>query len=149
VKKKADNGWANISPYNRYFDFISSDADRYSILLDHINSLKLNSAVITIEGNRHIIIFPPGQKSLRASGGVFPFSGQSPFLFSAHYDRVDGSSGANDNSIAVFHLLKTAMIFAEQGIGNWIIVFTDKEELKEGEGFESQNSYSLAKKLIL
>jgi hypothetical protein len=139
--------WAKHGPYGGYFDFIAPDADRYAILLDNISALKFNSAAISIEGNRHIFIFPPGQKSLRAAKGIFPFSGASPYLFSAHYDRVSGSPGANDNSIAVFHLLKAAATLAQKGIDRWMIVFTDKEELSAGEGFEKQGSFTLAKKI--
>jgi hypothetical protein len=146
VKPAADN-WAGRSPYDRYFDFIAPNADRYVILMERIDTLKLNSSVIHIAGNRHIFIFPPGQKSLRSAGGVFPFKGQNPFLMSAHYDRVENSSGANDNSIAVFHLLNTATILTRQGTDRWIIVFTDKEELKAGESLEDQGSFTLAKKL--
>jgi hypothetical protein len=139
--------WTKHSPYDRYFDFIAPDADRYALLLDSISALKFNSTVISVEGNRHIFIFPPGQKSLRAAKGIFPFSGTNPYLFSAHYDRVSGSPGANDNSIAVFHLLKAAVTLAQKGIDRWIIVFTDKEELSAGESFEKQGSFTLAKKI--
>jgi hypothetical protein len=148
VRKNANVAeWAKHSPYDRYFDFIAPDADRYAILLERINTLKLNSAAIDIAGNRHIFIFPPGQKSLRSSGGVFPFNKLSPFLFSAHYDRVPGSPGANDNSIAVFHLLNTAAILAKRGTDKWIVVFTDKEELSAGEGTENLGSFSMGEKL--
>jgi hypothetical protein len=147
MKPKITDNWTKQSPYDRYFYFIAPKVNRYTILLESIEVLKLNSAVIPIDGNRHIFIFPPGQKSLRSAGGVFPFSGQSPYILSAHYDRVAGSPGANDNSIAVFHLLNAAMRFAQLNINNWIIVFTDKEELAPGESFEVQGSYTLAKKL--
>jgi len=147
VKPNNENKWASVLPYSRYFDFIAPDADRYAILLELIETLKLHSAVIPIAGNRHIFIFPPGQKSLRSAGGVFPFSGQSPVMLSAHYDRVDDSPGANDNSIAVFHLLSAAVALGQLGIERWIIVFTDKEELKAGESFEDQGSFTLAEKL--
>ena len=140
--------WSKKIPYNRYFDFIKEDADRYSILLECLNSLNLNSAVIPVEGNRHIFIFPPHQKSIRATGGSFPFKGSNPFLFSAHYDRVPGSAGANDNSLAVFQLLSAAIHLKISGFEHWMIVFTDKEELKSGESFEDQGAFSLAKKLI-
>jgi hypothetical protein len=139
--------WAKHSPYNRYFDFIAPKADRYAILLDNISALKLNSAVISVEGNRHIFIFPHSQKSLRAANGIFPFSGTNPYLFSAHYDRVECGPGANDNSIAVFHLLKAAVTLTQKEIDHWMIVFTDKEELSAGEGFEKQGSFTLAKKI--
>ena len=140
-------GWAKNSPYDRYFDFIALKANRYAILTEHIESLKLNSAVITVAGNRHIFIFPPGQKPLRRTK-TFPFQNKSPYLFTAHYDRVENSPGANDNSIAVFHLLRTALSFIKSGIDNWIIVFTDKEEIIAGESLEAQGAFTLAKKLI-
>jgi hypothetical protein len=139
--------WAKHSPYDRYFDFIAPDADRYAILIKQISALNFNSTVINVEGNNHIFIFPPGQKSLRSASGVFPFSGSNPYLFSAHYDRVAGSPGANDNSIAVFHLLSAAVTLAQKGIDRWLIVFTDKEELTAGESFEKQGSFTLAKKI--
>ncbi|MCL2179787.1 MAG: M28 family metallopeptidase [Treponema sp.] len=146
-KKNNTEEWANDCPYDRYFDFIKPKADRYAILLERVKTLGFNSAVITINGNNHIFIFPPRQKSLRASGGVFPFKGQEPYLFSAHYDRVPGSSGANDNSIAVFHLLNAALTLSRRMSGKWIIVFTDKEEIQPGESLENQGAFSLALKL--
>ena len=139
--------WAKHSPYDRYFDFIAPDADRYAILTKQISAIKFNSTVINVEGNNHIFVFPAGQKSLRSAKGVFPFSGSDPYLFSAHYDRVAGSPGANDNSIAVFHLLSAALALAQKGIDHWLIVFTDKEELTAGESFEKQGSFTLAKKI--
>jgi len=144
---KTENIWAS-SPYSRFLDFIKPEANRYAILIDLIEKFKLNCSVIPIEQNRHIFIFPPGQKPLRASGGSFPFNGQSPYLLCAHYDRAEGSPGANDNSIALFHLLNAAASLIARGAKNWLIVFTDKEELKAGEKFEDQGSYSLAKKII-
>jgi len=145
--KAKEPDWAQKKPYNLFFDFIADGADRYAILLKCIESLNLKSTVIQVGGNRHIFIFPPKQKNLRASGGVFPFSGSNPYLFCAHYDRVEGSPGANDNSIAVFHLLTAAYTLSFRGTDSWIIVFTDKEELNPGENFEEQGSYSLALKL--
>jgi len=139
--------WAKRTPYDRYFDFIAPNADRYAILTEKISAINFNSTVIDVEGNKHIFIFPPGKKSIRSARGVFPFSGSNPYLFSAHYDRVAGSPGANDNSIAVFHLLNAAITLAQKRIDRWIIVFTDKEELTAGESFEKQGSFTLAKKI--
>jgi hypothetical protein len=136
--------WIKTSPYDRFFEFIAPDADRYKILLECIEANKFHSAVITIEENRHIFIFPPGQKPVRA--GLFPFKGESPVLLSAHYDRVKYSPGANDNSIAVFLLLRAAT-FLEKKNNNWMIVFTDKEELAAGESLEEQGSFKLGEKI--
>jgi len=145
--KAAVPGWAQKKPYNLFFDFIAANADRYTILLKCIESLNLKSTVISIEEKRHIFIFPPKQKNLRTSGSLFPFSGLNPYLLCAHYDRVAGSPGANDNSIAVFHLLTAAYYLSLRGTDHWIIVFTDKEEIRPGERLEEQGSYSLAVKL--
>jgi len=141
-----ENDWTKQSPYDRFGYFIAAKADRYKALLLTIEKIGLNTTVISVAGNRHLFIFPNGQK-IRSAGNTFPFAGQSPYVLVAHYDRVDGSPGANDNSIAVFHLLRAALIFAEKNIGNWIIIFTDKEELVSGENFEAQGSFTLAQKL--
>jgi len=146
MKPINENNWTKLSPYDRFGYFIALKADRYKALLLTTEKLGLNTTVISISGNRHFLIFPPGQK-IRPAVNVFPFAGQSPNILVAHYDRVEGSPGANDNSIAVFHLLRVALIFAEQNIDNWIIIFTDKEELVSGENFESQGSFTLAQKL--
>jgi hypothetical protein len=144
---RTKRNWAAQSPYERFFDFIAPEADRFAVLLDHIQKLGLNSMVISIEKNRHFFIFPTALNLKLSTGAVFPFNGESPVVLTAHYDRVPGSPGANDNSAAVFQLLKTALKLDEMDLGQWIIIFTDKEELQNGEGFKEQGSYSLAKKL--
>jgi len=147
MKAIEESDWQNKSPYDRFSYFIASKVDRYKTLLATVEKLSLNSIVINVSGNKHIFIFPPSQKSLRSTGGVFPFAGQNPFILSAHYDRVEGSPGANDNSIAVFHLLRVAQILAQRSIDKWIIIFTDKEEIGSGESLEIQGSFTLAQKL--
>jgi len=146
---KATDGsdWQKQSPYDRFSYFIAIKVDRYKTLLATIEKLNLNSTVISVSGNKHVFIFPQSLKSMRASGGVFPFAGQNPFILTAHYDRVEGSPGANDNSIAVFHLLKVAQVLTQRNVSKWIIIFTDKEELQPGESFEIQGSFTLAQNL--
>lgn len=131
-------------PYDRFDNFIAPKADRLRVILDCCVSLKLVCCVIPVAGNNHIFVFPPGHKPLRM-GGTIPV--KEPYMLVAHYDRVTNSQGANDNSIAVFHLLKAASQLAEKDIKNWMVVFTDKEELRMGESFEAQGSYTLAEKL--
>jgi hypothetical protein len=143
----ADRDWARESPYERFFDFIAPDADRYTILLALTEKLMFNSVVIPVEGNSHFFIFPQGYSLKPSAGGIFPFRGQSPVILVAHYDRVAGSPGANDNSAAVFQLLKAALRLNELGSDYWIIIFTDKEELGAGEGIRDQGSFTLAEKL--
>jgi hypothetical protein len=149
MKLGAGREWAARSPYDRFFDFIEPQADRFEVLFDHIHQLGLNSVVIPIEEKRHFFIFPRGINLKPKAGGAFPFRGQSPVVLTAHYDRVPGSLGANDNSAAVFLLLKAALRLDEQKADRWIIIFTDKEELQQGEKIQEQGSYSLAEKLKL
>ena len=143
-----DNTWTKQTPYDRFSYFIALKIDRYKMLIQTIEKLGLKSMVISVAGNKHIFIFPPGLKLRTLTlEGVFPYAGKSPYIFTAHYDRVAGSPGANDNGIAVFHLLKAALILAQRYIDRWMIIFTDKEELASGESFESQGSFTLAQKL--
>jgi hypothetical protein len=135
-------------PYNRFFDFIAPGADRFGILKNMLEELHFNSMVLPIAGNRHFFVFPWGQSLQFSSKNGFPFRGQSPIVLAAHYDRVPQSPGANDNSAAVFQLIKTALRLEARMIGNWIIIFTDKEELSAGEGITNQGSYTLAETLL-
>jgi len=147
MKNEENKDWTKNSPYDRYGYFIATKVDRYKTLLTTIEKLSLNSLVVSIEDNRHIFIFPQSRKMPRLKGGSFPFAGESPYILVAHYDRVDGSPGANDNSIAVFHMLNLTNLLTQRGLDNWLIIFTDKEELKKGESFEKQGSFALAQKI--
>jgi len=147
MKAGDSRNWARASPYDRFFDFIAPDVDRFDVLFKHIEKLDLNSVVIPIEGNRHFFIFPKGKIVKPSAGGSFPFRKESPVILTAHYDRVPDSPGANDNSAAVFQLLDAALQLGKLGADYWIVIFTDKEELQNGEGIQKQGSYSLAKKL--
>lgn len=146
---KENRAWAAHSPYERFFDFIAPDADRFGVLSDHTERLGLEAVVIPIKDNRHFFLFPRGRTLKPRAGASFPFRGQSPIVLTAHYDRVPDSPGANDNSAAVFLLLKAALALNRQRIDQWIIIFTDKEELQNGEGIGEQGSFSLAEKFRL
>ena len=135
--------WTRVAPYQRFFDFIALDADRYQVLLETAESLELNFTVISIEGKRHVFVYPPAHRQK----ALIPFRGQRPVILCAHYDRVEGSQGANDNSAAVFQLLKAALKLGKDETDCWIIIFTDKEELRAGETVREQGSFSLAEKL--
>ena len=154
MKLLENSDWIKYSPYDRFSYFIAPKIDRCKTLLQTVEKLDLNSFVVQIEEKNHIFIFPPGKTLPRMKGGAaaqsgrgFPFAGDSPFLFTAHYDRVEGSPGANDNSIAVFHLLRAASLLSKRKISSWMIIFTDKEEISAGESLEEQGSFSLAQRL--
>ena len=135
------NGYMHSSyfkgmPWRHFKEFISPNADRFSILNGILKELALDYSVPEIAGNRHFVIAPQSEGY------------RSPVVLVAHYDRYEGSPGANDNSAGVFLLLETAARLKKKDEKNWIIIFTDKEELKPGEGITSQGSYSLAKGLL-
>jgi len=123
-------------PWQRFQEFISPGADRFAILSELLNASELDHSVIDLSGNRHFYIAspPPEEEYLR----------RPPAMLVAHYDRAPGSPGANDNSAGVFLLLETAVKLKKDGAKNWIIIFTDKEELREGESIQDQGAYSLA-----
>ncbi|MDR1059146.1 MAG: M28 family peptidase, partial [Treponema sp.] len=106
----------------RFRDFIAPGADRFGLIEVLLEKARLPCGTVTIGGNRHILVAPPPPEE--------SFLRRRPTILVAHYDRAEGSPGANDNSAAVFLLIETALVLREEGIKNWIIIFTDKEELK-------------------
>ena len=124
-------------------EFISLDADRFFILRALLEKIGLEYKVLDAAGSRHFIVTPP-----TPSGRLSKLLERSPpTMLVSHYDRVEGSPGANDNSAGVFLLLETAKKLVKNNVNNWSIVFTDKEELKTGEGLQEQGSYALANSL--
>ena len=119
-------------PWRRFREFISPQANRFTILNELLTEAKLDYSVFDITGNRHFI----------AADGQYP-----PVILVAHYDRAPGSPGANDNSTGVFLLLETAIKLKSGKIKDWMIIFTDKEELKTGESIQTQGAYALAMSL--
>lgn len=123
-------------PWRRFKEFVSLSADRFQILKELSEEAALEYSVLEIAGNRHMVIAPPppDEEYLR----------RTPVILVAHYDRTEGSPGANDNSAGVFILLETAAKLKKENAINWIIIFTDKEELTKGESLQAQGSYTLA-----
>jgi hypothetical protein len=120
----------------RFRDFIAPGADRSGLIEAFLEKARLPYRTATIGGNRHILVAPPPPEE--------NFLRRRPTILVAHYDRAEGSPGANDNSAAVFLLIETALVLWEEGTKNWVIIFTDKEELKPGEPLQNQGSYGLA-----
>ena len=120
-------------------DFLSPQANRLAIINEILNNAALEHEVLELDGGRHIIVSPPLPKE--------KYLQRPPIILVAHYDRAEGSPGANDNSAAVFILLETAIKLKKNRERNWIIIFTDREELKSGDSIQTQGSYALAKTL--
>ena len=127
-------------PWRRFKEFISLSADRFKILRELLDEAILDYTVLEIAGNRHLVIAPPPPEE--------EYLRRPPVIMVAHNDRTEGSPGANDNSAGVFILLEAAVKLKKDNAINWIIIFTDKEELKKGENLQAQGSYALATGLI-
>jgi hypothetical protein len=125
-----------LAPWQHFKEFISLSADRFGLLKNILKGLNLEFTVLEITGNRHFVLAPPPPEEA--------YLRRPPVILVAHYDRVKGSPGANDNSAGVFILLETALKLKKDNAKNWIIIFTDKEELKPGESVQTQGSYTLA-----
>jgi Iap family predicted aminopeptidase len=129
-------------PWNRFGDFITVGADRFAVLesllqetglIDDAGGARPGRSVVTLAGRRHI--FVPA-KTLDKSKAV---------ILLAHYDCVAGSPGANDNGAAVFTLIEAARKLRKGGVKDWLVIFTDKEELQKGEKLTAQGSFTLAR----
>lgn len=119
-----------------FSSYISQDCNRKEFIQSFLNKAGLDTAVISLEGKNHIYV-------------KFPIHQYNPMFkiktVIAHYDRVEGSPGANDNSAANFVLLQWAVsLFNKKSFHNVRLIFTDGEELGEG-GICEQGSFALAK----
>jgi hypothetical protein len=132
------------SSWRRFEEFISLEADRFNILKELIVEASLEHQLLEMNGNRHFVISPAPPASL-ANAPQEKYLRRPPVILVAHYDRAEGSPGANDNSAGVFILLETARKLKKDGVHNWLVIFTDKEELKPGESIQAQGAYILAK----
>ncbi|MDR2068814.1 MAG: Zn-dependent exopeptidase M28 [Spirochaetaceae bacterium] len=133
-------------PYRYFKDFIAPETDRFAFLSALLDKLSLRRSTLAIAGNRHFMVFPAQEGQVSPKGQNSPVFQASPvpIVLVAHYDRATDSPGANDNSAAVFLLIETAMKLRQKKDKNWIIIFTDKEELTQDEGIKRQGAYTLA-----
>lgn len=117
--------------------FCEPDCNRYQFLIDWLTKEEITHSVIPTGTARHIMIrldkIRPYLKRYYVKTLV------------AHYDRVPGTPGANDNSAAVFQLLYSiSKLKAFKSAHNIQIILTDKEELHPGESVVNQGAYQLA-----
>jgi len=125
------------TPYKRFVEFTSLQTDRYALLCLILDECSLPHQMLEIKGKRHIAV--PGWPAQKRKANMT--------ILTAHYDRTAGSPGANDNTAAVFQLIETAYRLTDNEISLQqlpvLFVFTDGEELSEGESLYLQGSYNL------
>lgn len=114
--------------------FISSDCQRGEFIQEYLKNFGIDAPAINLNGKRHIYVkFPSSQYDKKYNIKTVL----------AHYDRVDGSPGANDNSSSVFLLMEWAVRLSRiEGTHNIRLIFTDGEELG-AEGVKSQGAFDL------
>ena len=117
--------------------FCEPDCNRYDFLINWLSREEITHSVIPTESGRHIMIrldkVRPYLKRYYVKTLV------------AHYDRVPGTPGANDNSAAVFQLLYSIEKLRNLKFAHNIqIILTDKEELSAGQSVVNQGAYQLA-----
>jgi hypothetical protein len=145
----------SAAPYNRFDEFLSLGADRFSVLCSVLEENRLPYSVLeTAAGNttcRHVTLAPAGNVAGKAAGGLgggsLAAAGSPPrLIFTAHYDRAPDSPGANDNGAAVFMLIETAIKLRDASAKSGAapaIIFTDHEELQPGQRVTEQGAYGL------
>lgn len=122
---------------SEFLRFVEKDCPRERFILSYLAERGVQSAVMPTAGRRHICV-------------VFPKSAYHPMFriktVLAHYDRAEGSPGANDNSAAVFCMLEWACrLSAYRGFHNVRLILTDGEELASA-GVASQGAFALAER---
>ncbi|MBF9017319.1 MULTISPECIES: M28 family peptidase [unclassified Oceanispirochaeta] len=116
--------------------FCDSDCDRFKFITTLLEWKDIPFDILPGGGN-HILVHPRHHK------GFLPDRCRK--ILTAHYDRVPGTPGANDNSAAVFMLLKHIdLLQSAEYPHNTLVLFTDSEELLEGDSIKSQGAWQLA-----
>ena len=122
--------------YKYFREFTALDADRLGVLKKILSLYSLPFSMVPIEDSLHIFISPDIASAVKSGGTC---------VLIAHYDRVPGSPGANDNSAAVFQLIEAAVRLCREQKDGWLIIFTDKEEIAPEGSIRDQGSYGLGK----
>lgn len=119
-------------------EFCRLDCDRYDFLVKWLTREEISHSVIPTGEARHIMIrldkIRPYLKRYYVKTLV------------AHYDRVPGTPGANDNSAAVIQLLHIINKLKALKIAHNIqIILTDLEEIPQGRSVTEQGSFQLGR----
>jgi len=113
-----------------FLRFLEPGVDRLEALQGMLARRGLSGRILAIAGRRHLLV---------KKGG-----GRPRVVLVAHYDRVEGSPGALDNSAACLVLANVAQrVQGSPDTGGTFILFTDGEEAPATEGPLAQGAYAL------
>lgn len=112
--------------WEAYRKFVSPECNRRDFIVDWLGTRGVKAVVLPIDGHEHIYV-------------KFDRTGYNPIFkiktVVAHYDRFDGSPGANDNSSSVFALMHWAVLLSKTMMQHNVrLIFTDGEEIGSGAG---------------
>jgi len=127
-----------IFPPEGFEDFLKPDCDRKQFIIDRLATHGIKSSIVKIENSNHIFVH-------------FPSSAYNPQFkiktVLVHYDRVENSPGANDNSAAIFQIMDWAIRLSKRNdVHNIRIFFTDGEEMGASGGVQEQGAFGIASK---
>jgi len=119
--------------------FLAPGIDRCEFISAWLRARKIPHAVVELAGKSHIVV--------RFSSDSYDPRFRMKTLV-AHYDRADGTPGANDNSAACFQLMLLAERLASPRAEPYVthnvrIFFTDGEEAAGTEGIAGQGAFAL------
>lgn len=119
-----------------FHKFLSFDCDRATFIQEWLLSHGVKTHRLVMSGKNHILI--------QYSSNNYDLNYKIKTIV-AHYDRVLGSKGANDNSAAVWMLMNWAVFLKDCDFNHNVrILFTDGEELGGVGGVREQGAYALA-----
>jgi len=120
--------------------FCRLDCNRQEFLESWLSSKEVPYRILQQGELNHILITPGGGESYRKDC-------RSKILI-AHYDRVPGTPGANDNSASVFQLLNLSLYLqGNKRKHNCLIILSDGEELQREQSLKEQGAWQLAQTL--
>jgi len=130
-----EEGSPSFSTSRTFRAFLEEGIDRKAFIEKFFNDRGVSTSIISLSTGSHILVnYPKKNYNKRYKDKIFV----------AHYDRVMGSEGANDNSAATFVLMNFALYLSTLNYPHNIqIIFTDSEEAG-AEGILKQGSYKLA-----
>ena len=118
--------------------FISPDCNRCQFIINTLAKYGVQCSIVPINDSKHILV-------------KFPMTSYNPMFriktIIVHYDRVENSPGANDNSAAVFQVMMWAIRLSKMNTPHNVrIFFTDGEELGSSCGVSEQGAFGIASK---
>ena len=120
----------------KFLEYLKPDAKRGDFIQNFLLENGIQSHRTVIDGKNHILV----QFDSRFYNPQFKIK-----TVIAHYDRVEHSPGANDNSAADWILMNWAVTLSRMTtFHNVRIFFTDGEELGWNTGVSEQGSFGLA-----